>query len=47
MKLEETKTWKIVETSFEKKYGYPINEHPASDLVKFLVRCIEKKRRRI
>ena len=44
MLLKQTKTWKIVNKNFEKEYGYPIEEHPAINLVKFLVRCIEKEK---
>lgn len=45
LKLKGTKTWKIVSKEFEKEYGYPIEEHPSSDLIKFLVRCIEKEKK--
>ena len=44
MKLKQTKTWKIVKESFEKEWGYTIEQHPSIDLIKFLVKCIEQEK---
>ena len=41
---QQTKTWKIVKNIFKKEYGYIIEQHPSTDLIKFLVRCIEKEK---
>ncbi len=44
MKLKQTKTWKIVAKAFKEEWGYDIYEHPSHDLIKFLVKCIEKEK---
>lgn len=43
MILKQTKTWKIVEKRFKEEYGYIIKQHPSYDVIKFLVKCIEKE----
>ena len=43
MKLKQTKTWKLVTKRFKEEYGYRIEEHPSCNLIKFLVKCIEKE----
>ena len=44
MILKQTKTWKIVTKRFKEKYGYNIEEHPSSNLIKFLIKCVEKEK---
>ena len=46
MKLKKIKIWKIVEEAFKKEYGYDINEYISYDVIKFLVKCIEKEKER-
>lgn len=45
MILKQTKTWKIVEEVFLKEWGYNIEQHPSYNLVKFLVKQIEKEKK--
>lgn len=44
MKPKQIKTWKIVKEAFLKEWGYNIEEHPSYDLIKFLVKYIEKEK---
>ena len=45
MILKQTKTWKIVKKGFKEEYGYIVEEHPSYDLIKFLVKYIEKEKK--
>ena len=44
MILKQTKIWKIIEKAFLKEWGYNIEQHSSYDLIKFLVKCIEKEK---
>lgn len=46
MKTKKITTWKIVTSQFKKEYGYKIHEHPSYNLIKFLVKCIDKERKK-
>ena len=44
MILKQTKTWKLVSKKFKEEYRYIIEQHPSYNLIKFLVKCIEKEK---